>query len=120
VNNFAPCKCTAQLGRLFEEKVMKQIPNHLISDKVYSVNLISYTDPNGYRRFVYLAVRQDKMVQFRDALTRGELETDDFGLILEEGKGEPSDLLKAKMEFLYGCDHAHPMDVLSDSSAVEA
>ena len=90
---------------------MKSIPKHLINDKTFCVNFLSFVDLEGVRRFMYIAVRGDKMPEFEIALRRGQFDTEDFGFVLEEGVGQPSDLLKAKMEFLYECDHRNPLHV---------
>lgn len=45
------------------------------------------------------------MPEFQAALKRGGFYPEDYGFILEHGKGEADELLKEKMWMQYRCDH---------------
>ncbi len=91
---------------------MKIIPRDLIRDKIYCVNYLVYLNGKGDREFVYIAVRQDRMEEFKKAISHGNFDADDYGLVLEHGRGDASDILKEKMKMMYKCDHSSSINVL--------
>jgi hypothetical protein len=84
---------------------MKTIPRNLIEDKTYCVNYIVYLNDESVREFVYIAVRKDRMAEFQQAVEHGNFDTEDYGVVLEHGTGEPSDHVKSTMKMLYKCNH---------------
>lgn len=89
----------------------RTIPQKLIKEAVYTVNYVEYLDTRNEKRFAYIAVRTEEVEAFRLALQKGNIPLDDYGVILEYGKGEASDLLRAKMEFQYKCDHSNMVKI---------
>ncbi len=53
------------------------------------------------------------MPEFMKALKEGGFFPDDYGFILEHGKGEASDLLKEKMSLQYRCDHTKAIRLIN-------
>lgn len=91
---------------------MRNIPVKLIKDEVYCVNYLVYRNEEGTREHIYLATRQDNMRFLQDAIRHGNFEAEDFGIILEQGKGEASEMTKEKMQLLYKCNHNPGIDVV--------
>jgi hypothetical protein len=52
-----------------------------------------------------MAVRQDNMPRFQQALRAGNFDAEDYGIVLESGSDEPADYVKNKMKILYKCNH---------------
>jgi hypothetical protein len=90
---------------------VRTIPQNLIRDKIYCVNYIEYIGESDARKYFYIAVRQDEMVEFKEALKHGDFDADDFGIILEQGDGSAPEYVKDKMKMLYKCNHENAMDV---------
>jgi len=84
---------------------MRDIPHHLIKDEFYVVNYLVYRDPKGTQKFLYLAVRESDMPAYENALKTQNFIAEDYGIVLEEGDGDASDIIKQKMELLYKCKH---------------
>lgn len=84
---------------------MKTIPKSLIDKKYICVNYVVFENADGDEAFFYIAVRGSRMPEFVQALKEGGFFPEDFGYILEQGKGEASELLKEKMAMQYRCDH---------------
>lgn len=91
---------------------MKTLPTSLVKDKIYCVNYLVFTNKDGVKEYAYVAVRQDNMADFREAVKRGGFDLEDFGLVLEHGKGEASETTREKMRMLYKCDHKATVSVL--------
>ena len=53
------------------------------------------------------------MPEFKRALEEGGFFPEDFGYILEQGKGEASGLLKEKMALQYRCDHKNAIRLIN-------
>lgn len=84
----------------------RSIPQHLIRDALYVVNYLEFLDVKDNKRFIYIAVKQDDIDAFFKACEKGNVDTADYGVILEVGDGTAPDMLKAKMEFQYKVDHS--------------
>jgi len=91
---------------------MRTIPTSLVKQKLYCVNYIVYKDESDNQGFLYLATRQDKMPDLQEAIKRGNFEAEDYGIILEHGKGESPPEVQQKMQILYNCDHSSNLSVL--------
>jgi hypothetical protein len=91
---------------------MKNIPTSLIKDKIYCVNYLIYKDEAGSTGYIYIAVRQDDMSDFKNAIKNGDFDADDYGIVLEQGGGKPSDETVQRMKILYSCDHDNSFNVL--------
>ena len=91
---------------------MRNIPRNLIEDKTYCVNYLVFKNEYGVREFLYIVIREDKMSAFQEAVRRGNFDADDYGTVLERGKGEPTESIIAKMKLLYKCDHNSGLSVL--------
>ena len=83
---------------------MRNIPSYLIKDKTYCVNYIVFQNEHGSTEFLYIAVREDHMPEFKEAIKNGNFDAEDYGYILEHGKGEASNMVKEKMKLLYKCN----------------
>ena len=97
---------------------MKTIPQDLIRDKVYCVNYIEYIGESGTNEHFYIAVRQEEMEKFKEAIRHGNFDAEDYGLILEHGAGSASTDVRDMMKMLYQCDHNNAINV-SDYSPYE-
>ena len=86
---------------------MRDIPHHLIKDAIYVVNYLVYRDPEEQKKFIYLAVKEDDMPAYEEALKSQNFIAEDYGIILEEGDNEASDAIKQRMELIYQCDHSN-------------
>lgn len=82
----------------------RHIPIQLINEESYCVNYIVYLNADGEKEFVYLAVKKSNFLPFQKAVLAGSFDPDDFGIILESGKGEANPDLKERMRILYKCD----------------
>lgn len=91
---------------------MRNIPTNLIKDAVYCVNYLVYKNENGAREYMYLATRQDQMRELQLAIKHGSFEAEDYGIVLEQGKGEAPDSIKEKMSILYKCNHESCISVM--------
>ena len=90
---------------------MRNIPRSLIDDEFFCVNYIVYLNDKGVRHFLYIAVRKVDMKEFKKTVKRGNFIAEDYGFVLEKGKGDAPDYLKEKMEIMYKCDHKNPLKV---------
>ena len=90
---------------------MKSIPRRLIDERTYLVNYLVYSNENGVREYLYIAVRKDKMPEFQQAVKRGNFDAEEYGIILDHGKGEAPDDVKEKMKMLYKCDHENGVSI---------
>jgi len=84
---------------------MKNIPSNLLDKQYVCVNYVVFENANGDEEFFYIAVRGHRMPEFKRALKEGGFYPDDYGYILEHGKGQASEILKEKMALQYRCDH---------------
>lgn len=90
---------------------MKTIPNSLVKDKIYCVNYLIYKDEAGRSGYLYIAVRQDDMSDFKNAIKNGDFDADDYGIVLDQGAGKPSDETVQRMKILYNCDHDNSFSI---------
>jgi len=58
-----------------------------------------------YERFIYLAVRGDKMKDFFGAHRQGNYRPKDYGIILKHGYGRPTRAIQKEMKDEYNFDH---------------
>ncbi len=72
-----------------------------------------FNNADGDEEFFYIAVRGSRMPSFKHALEEGGFFPEDYGFILEHGKGEASELLKEKMTLQYRCDHKNAMRLIN-------
>ncbi len=91
---------------LLAEAMMRNIPKDLVDSKAYIVTYVVYLDENEKKRYFYIAVRKDRILDFQKAVIEGDFDAEDFGIILEEGNGEAPDYIKEKMKLMYHCDHS--------------
>ena len=90
---------------------MRNIPIKLIKDATYCVNYLVYSNGKGKREYIYIASRHDQMLGLKAAIQQGNFIAEDFGMVLEHGEGEASDITKEKMKMLYNCDHENGLSV---------
>lgn len=90
---------------------MRTIPKDLIDNKTYVVTYVVYLDGESKKRYFYIAVRKDKLLEFQRAVIEGDFDAEDYGIILEEGEGEAPDVVKEKMKMMYQCDHVLATDI---------
>lgn len=91
---------------------MRNLPISLIKDKLYFINYIVYKNEDDETEYMYLAVRHDNLEHFKDAIKAGTFQAEDYGLILESGKGSASDDVKKKMQILYDCNDEENISVI--------
>lgn len=94
---------------------MRTIPKDLIDNKTYVVTYVVYLDGDSKKRYFYIAVRKDKLLEFQHAVIEGNFDAEDYGIILEEGEDEAPDVVKEKMKMMYHCDHVLATDVLGST-----
>lgn len=90
---------------------MRNIPKDLIENKTYVVTYVVYLDSDAQKRYFYIAVRKDKLLEFQRAVIEGNFDAEDYGIVLEEGEGEASDVVKEKMKMMYQCDNVFATDI---------
>lgn len=90
---------------------MRSIPRNLIKDQVYCVNYIVYLDDSNQQHYSYVAIKNSDMPEFQEAIKQESLDLNDFGIVLEEGEGEASDIIKDKMRHLYNCRHDNAAEI---------
>lgn len=91
---------------------MRNLPISLIKDKLYFINYIVYTNQDEEIQYMYLAVRHDNLDGFKEAIKIGTFEAEDYGLILESGKGHACEDVKMKMKLLYNCTEDDNISVI--------
>lgn len=75
----------------------------LQAEKRVNVYYIPGTNNAGERTFIYAVVSAALHDRFWEALKQGIIP--DFAVIVEMGRGEPTDEVKAKIKAYYGFDH---------------
>lgn len=90
---------------------MKTIPRSLIRDEVFCVNYIVYLSDKGVRNFMYIAVRNKDLEEFKKVVRRGNFIAEDYGFVLEQGSGDALEIIKEKMKLLYDCNHSSALKV---------
>jgi len=90
----------------------------LIAQKKFYLLLIKGISENGGKEYYYIAVRGEDMLRLHQALRSAKdfgFEPSDYGLILEGGKGEPSQETKSRMEKEYGYNHQKSVPIIFES-----
>lgn len=90
---------------------MKTIPHNLIENKTYCVNYLVFLNDKGAREHLYIAVRRDEMPEFKQVVLRGNFDPEEYGVVLEYGRGDALPEIKEKMKMLYNCDHEKAVSV---------
>lgn len=90
---------------------MKTIPQDLIRDKIYCVNYIEYLNDAKQVEHCYIAVRQEYMDEFKAAIKKGDFDTDDYGILLEQGTGPAPAFVRDRMKMMYDCNHDNAINV---------
>ncbi len=76
----------------------------IAAEKMIVVTYVTSIDTsNGKPTYYYIAVKGDRMLEFKTALDKGFFNPQEYGAVLEWGYGEPSDQMKQKMLKEYGC-----------------
>ena len=83
----------------------------IIAEKCVCILLVRGQDPEGEQLFAYVAVRADKLEAFMEAQQAGTFYPEDFGILVESGKGLPSAEVQEKMEREYGFNHRAMRDI---------
>lgn len=99
---------------------MRTIPTSLIDKQYVCVNYVVFENAKGEEEFFYIAVRGHRMPEFKRALREGGFYPDDYGYIIEQGKGEASDLLKEKMALQYRCNHKQAIRLVNKRNREKA
>lgn len=86
----------------------------LAPESTVAILLVRGEDPDGHPIYAYVAVRADIVDSFLAAQKTGTFYPEDYGVILESGKGEPSPEVKEKMETEYGFDHKALEDITTN------
>ena len=76
-----------------------------IAEKTVCVLLLRGEEKAGQNVYAYVAVRADKIEAFMHAQRKPDFSPNDFGMILESGKGDPSLEVRQRMEKNYGFNH---------------
>jgi len=83
----------------------------ILAEKTVCVLLVRGENPDGQPIYAYVAVRADKLEEFMAAQKSGLFYPEDHGIIIESGEGEPSAVVREKMEREYGFNHAQMLDI---------
>ncbi len=51
------------------------------------------------------------MEEFKNVIKQGNFDAEDYGIILEQGKGAASQLTRDTMKMLYKCDHDNAINI---------
>src|SRR5688572_8218775 len=73
--------------------------------------LLRGEDADNQKIFAYVAIRADKLEEFMTAQKTGAFSPEEFGVVIESGRGEPSDEIKQKMTTEYGFNHEAMVDI---------
>jgi tetratricopeptide (TPR) repeat protein len=84
------------------------------ADKCIRILLVRGESPNGEQMYAYCAVRADRVALFMAAQKSGTFFPEDYSVIVESGRGEPSPEIKKKMELEYGFNHDQMQDLFGD------
>ncbi len=91
----------------------------VVAEKTVCILLVRGENPDGKPIYAYVAVRADKLEDFMEAQKSGMFYPEDYGVIIENGEGEPADEIRKKMETEYGFNHQAMMDIPDTSKAHE-
>ena len=83
----------------------------LLAANARLVILLRGVGTDGVARFAFLSVRGDKIPRLREAMNRAEFNPADYGDILLEGPGEPTDAEYARMAEEYGFNREAMIDI---------
>lgn len=76
----------------------------IAAEKMIIVTYVTSVDTsNGQPTYYYIAVKGDRMLEFKEALSKGFFNPLDYGAVLEWGYGLPSETVKHRMLEEYGC-----------------
>ena len=87
----------------------------MLGDDIIAVQLLMGKNMDNNPVYAYIAIHGNKLEAFREALSRGNFNPADFGVIIESGTGTPPDEVKKKMENEYGFDHSSPLVCATES-----
>lgn len=99
------------------------IPQRVIAEKLVYVNYVEVVDKDDESRqhYYYIAVRAAHMDAFRLALKQEDFTPEDHGIILESGRGVPSESVRETMYLQYGCKHGINLELVEeDENALES
>lgn len=83
-----------------------------LSEQTVAILLVRGEDKDdGLPLFAYVAVRVDRIEEFMEAQSSDLFYPEDYGVIIESGKGKPSQEIRKKMEDDYGFDHTNMIDL---------
>ena len=83
----------------------------MLAEKTVCVLLVRGEDPDGAPIFAYVGVRADKLKPFMEAQAKGLFYPEEYGIIIEAGRGEPTAEVRLKMERDYGFNHEGMLDI---------
>jgi hypothetical protein len=87
------------------------------AEQTVCILLVRGQDPDGAPIFAYVAVRADRLTEFMQAQQSGLFYPEDFGVIVESGRGEPSDTVRNKMTTEFGFNHEAMEDIQDAAQA---
>ena len=90
-----------------------------LAEKTVCVVLVRGESLEGAPIWAYVGVQADKLEDFLKAQNSGEFDPADFGVIIDQGEGEPSEEVRAKMESEYGFNHEKMVDMPEPGMAKE-
>lgn len=91
----------------FQQKKIAILQKRKHSDAAKDIVIcyIQGTDPNGEKVFSYIAIDGDLLEEFNEAIHKGDVDIDEYGVRIASGYGEPTEAVKKMMMDEYGFDH---------------
>lgn len=71
------------------------------SQQIYSVSYIVYKNADNQQEFAYIAHNSND--DFYNAIEKGSVNPEEYGIVIERGLGEASNTLKERMADLFSC-----------------
>lgn len=91
----------------------------ILAEKTMCILLLRGENADKENIWAYVGVRADKLEEFMRAQNNGIFFPEDYGVVIEQGAGEPSDAIKEKMTTEYGFNHDAMIDIPDTSKAVK-
>lgn len=95
------------------------INKHRIADETVCILLVRGDNLRGEKSFAYIAVSAARLPEFINAQNNDTFYSEDFGVVIESGKGEPSYQTKLKMQREYLFNHGPMIDIPDADKAIE-
>jgi hypothetical protein len=94
------------------------LDERLFSERTVAILLVRGENPDGEQIYAYVAVRSDRIDEFMRAQSGEDVfYPEDYGVIIEDGEGEPADEVRRRMADQYGFDHDSAISLPSVESA---